>query len=88
MIGTANCIYETTCGWCSKWDKKCDKKIPKQEQNIVDDNNKAVPPNKICSSDLDHDWECIGMGTAGSTFRCRKCYTTKTIPPNFKEYLL
>lgn len=21
------CPYETPCGWCSKWDKKCDEKI-------------------------------------------------------------
>ena len=21
------CPYETPCGWCSKWDKKCDTKI-------------------------------------------------------------
>ena len=28
MIGTINCVYETPCGWCSKWDKKCNKKIP------------------------------------------------------------
>lgn len=21
------CCYETPCGWCTKWDKKCDKKI-------------------------------------------------------------
>lgn len=21
------CTYETPCGWCCKWDKKCDKKI-------------------------------------------------------------
>lgn len=27
MIGTINCIYETPCSWCTKWDKKCDKKI-------------------------------------------------------------
>ena len=27
MMGTLNCIYETPCGWCSKWDKKCDRKI-------------------------------------------------------------
>jgi hypothetical protein len=25
MIGTINCVYETPCGWCSKWDKKCNK---------------------------------------------------------------
>ena len=28
MIGTVNCIYETPCGWCAKWDKECDKKKP------------------------------------------------------------
>ncbi len=27
MMGTINCTYETPCGWCTKWDKKCDKKI-------------------------------------------------------------
>lgn len=21
------CTYETPCGWCTKWDKKCDNKI-------------------------------------------------------------
>ena len=24
---TIMCQYETPCGWCCKWDKKCDKKI-------------------------------------------------------------
>ena len=32
MIGTINCVYETPCGWCSKWDKKCDNKIPERGQ--------------------------------------------------------
>lgn len=27
MMGTFNCTYETPCGWCTKWDKKCDRKI-------------------------------------------------------------
>lgn len=27
MMGTFNCVYEIPCGWCSKWDKKCDRKI-------------------------------------------------------------
>ena len=31
MLGTFNCIYETPCGWCSKWDKKCDRKQFKHE---------------------------------------------------------
>lgn len=21
------CMYETPCGWCAKWNKKCDRKI-------------------------------------------------------------
>ena len=41
MIGTINCIYETPCGWCSKWGKKCDNKIPERGQraksNQIDD---------------------------------------------------
>ena len=24
---TMECTYSTPCGWCTKWDKKCDKKI-------------------------------------------------------------
>ena len=32
MTGTENCVYETPCGWCSKWDKKCDQKTPEQEK--------------------------------------------------------
>ena len=24
---TGTCQYSTMCGWCTKWDKKCDKKI-------------------------------------------------------------
>ena len=24
---TRLCTYSTPCGWCCKWDKKCDKKI-------------------------------------------------------------
>ena len=34
MMGTINCVYETPCGWCSKWDKKCNKKTPKRGQRI------------------------------------------------------
>ena len=24
---TMQCTYSTPCGWCTKWDKRCDKKI-------------------------------------------------------------
>lgn len=36
MIGTANCVYETPCGWCSKWDKKCNKRIGRITDQISD----------------------------------------------------
>lgn len=36
MMGTFNCVYETPCGWCSKWDKKCDKKIKNTEFTSAD----------------------------------------------------
>ena len=30
---TIMCQYETPCGWCCKWDKKCDKKIGRDSTN-------------------------------------------------------
>lgn len=82
-----SCPYELPCGWCTKWDKKCDKKIPERGQRVninpVDDaidETIGIIVNKICASESDHEWECVGMSTGGSTYRCRKCYTHKTIP--------
>ena len=43
---TMQCIYSTPCGWCAKWDKKCDKKIGC-------DNEKAKNPCINCS---DYGW--------------------------------
>ena len=46
-MGTINCIYETPCGWCTKWDKKCDKKIKDNkflQTTIMTDN--PPPPIK------------------------------------------
>lgn len=88
MRGTENCVYETPCGWCSKWDKKCDKKTPEQKQgkiNLVDDT--AATVNKRCQSESDHEWECVGMSTAGSNYICRKCYARKTVPYVDPQYL-
>ena len=30
---TMKCTYETPCGWCAKWDKKCDRKIGCGDEN-------------------------------------------------------
>ena len=93
MFGTINCIYETPCGWCSKWNKKCNKKIPERGQrvkcnpvdDVMDESIKKVVTNKICESESDHEWECTGVSTAGITYRCKKCYATKTYPYNFNS---
>lgn len=97
MMGTMNCVYETPCGWCSKWGKKCDKKIPEKGQRAkckpVDDAIdevekeyiKEVLANKMCVEESDHEWECTGSSTAGTTYRCKKCYATKTYPCNFNS---
>ncbi len=87
MMGTINCVYETPCGWCSKWDKKCDKKTPERGQrakcNPIDD----AAANKTCQSESDHEWECIGMSTGGTDYMCGKCYARKTVPYADQQYL-
>ena len=87
MMGTINCVYETPCGWCSKWDKKCDQKTPECGQrakcNTIDD----AAANKTCQSESDHEWECIGMSTGGTDYMCGKCYARKTVPYVDQQYL-
>lgn len=95
MMGTINCVYETPCGWCSKWDKKCDRKIGIKNYRInnqkcnesietVEDFSTATAVNKICQSEFDHEWECCGISTTGTTYICKKCNAYKTLPCEFK----
>jgi hypothetical protein len=86
MIGTINCVYETPCGWCSKWDKKCDRKTPERGQRVKCNPIDDAATNKICQSESDHEWECIGMSTAGTIYTCRKCYAQKTVPNVDQKY--
>lgn len=57
MMGTINCIYETPCGWCSKWDKECDKKIDIQKESTdipcinCGHNDWSMPQCKECNVD-------------------------------------
>ena len=67
MIGTINCIYETPCGWCTKWDKKCDGSLPKRGQRakagILDDNFKPCDNCESNGWDMPECRECnIGNG--------------------------
>ena len=81
MTATSNCIYETPCGWCSKWDKKCDKKI-KDQINTANDfmsTAKVAFANKMCQSDSDHEWKCTSIGSGWSIYTCKKCYASKIV---------
>ena len=57
------CPYETPCGWCSKWDKKCDKKMPERglraKTKPVDD---AMKPCYNCQK---QDWLVPECGECG-----------------------
>ena len=36
--------------------------------------------NTICKSEEDHEYECCGVSTAGSDYRCKKCGEYKRVP--------
>lgn len=90
-MGTINCVYETPCGWCSKWDKKCDKKISERGQrakcNPVDDAMDDITKeyvestlaNVVCKPE-DHKWVCCGVSMEGSDYRCKKCGAHTIVP--------
>ena len=45
MMGTINCIYETPCHWCTKWDKECDMKICKNTQKSPSNKTNSTSGN-------------------------------------------
>ena len=60
---TMQCTYSTPCGWCTKWDKKCDKKIgcgdDKPQRGLRAKDVCINCENKeICKSDADNFLVC------------------------------
>lgn len=41
--------------------------------------------NVLCASDVDHEWECTGISTAGTHYRCKKCHASKTYPAEYND---
>lgn len=52
------CLYETPCGWCTKWDKKCDLKTPKSEPPCAecDYNGWNMPQCRECNEKNDYKY--------------------------------
>lgn len=60
---TMQCTYKTPCGWCAKWDKKCDKKIDggndKPQRGLrVKDVCINCENKEACKSDADNFLVC------------------------------
>lgn len=90
MIETGMCTYRTPCGWCSKWDKECDRKIgaatpTKINTNQFDENNSTITKvQDISVSPTDSD-----TAISYKPKRCGNCDKTDgvvytSIPPKVK----
>ena len=77
MMGLlSGCTYQTPCGWCAKWDKKCDKKIgvPTPYQDLFQCEHEWEPTNSG-GSYSGVDGKCVNY----TTYICKKCGVTKNM---------
>lgn len=73
MIGTAECIYETPCGWCSKWDKKCDKKA---HGITLGKPMEILPGDAGCA----HTWRMHHYTPFEIVYECDRCGAARAEP--------
>ena len=59
---TGICPYETPCGWCTKWDKKCDRKVGCEPKT----RSIYSAPCRDCDNYDKNSQECIKCGTANN----------------------
>ena len=52
------------------------------------DESIKVLTNKICESESDHEWECCGISTVGTDYRCKKCGAYKTYPIEYNDKII
>lgn len=60
--------------------------LKKQLDDVEDSPSTETLVNKMCVSEDDHEWECTGISTGGSTYRCKKCFAHKIETYPFKPY--
>lgn len=79
---TMRCTYVTPCDWCTKWDKKCDKKIGygnpqrglRENMGVYDEALESSIYSAPCRDCDNHDKnspECIKCGTATNFYNFR-----------------
>ena len=80
MMGTFNCIYETPCHWCSKWDKECNRKIGCSAIN-KDENKDKSHINESTKTECNHEWELCShdLDYSFSIYVCKKCGAKKDV---------
>lgn len=59
--------------------------LKNQLNGVTDGFSTVAAVNIMCQSESDHEWECTGLSTAGTTYRCKKCYATKIYPCEFDD---
>ena len=53
--------------------------LKKQLNDVKDSSSTETFVNKVCASEKDHEWECCGISTEGTDFRCKNCGAHKTV---------
>lgn len=69
---TGICAYETPCGWCSKWDKKCDKKIGYESEDQASAHN---VPCGLCAKFIANDFRGCTECNASNNYKYFIKYT-------------
>lgn len=57
----------------------------KDHTQQVKDVLKEELSNKPCISESDHEWECCGISTAGTDYRCKKCGAHKSYTHDYNN---
>ena len=69
------CKYRLPCGWCDRKNERCEITYG-YSVNPVTISKLDSPLDKLES--CAHQWECVGMNSVGTQYRCKLCGQTKT----------
>ena len=71
----SDCKYKLPCGWCDRKNETCENTYS-YSSNTVTVSKLNTGMDKLAS--CDHQWECIGMNSIGTQYRCKLCGQTKS----------